>query len=117
MKKRPLVGRLFLGVNPLVKDMGNATWSLRFTIERLHADPGAAAAWMATEAAELGGVVGNFDLQITVPAVTGSSTVILAGNCALDEYTPAPASDKSSVITYVWTPMTYAVEEQAPDTD
>lgn len=103
-KKRPLVVTMFLAESPSVSDMGNAEWSLRFAVDRVHADADAAATFISAHAAALGGVVDTFDLKITIGAV-----VFLASKCALGEFTPSPQSDKSTVIVYGWTPTTYAV--------
>lgn len=75
-------------------DMGNQKWALGFGVARVHADEGAAVAFIATHAAAIG-AIGNVDLKITTYV-----GVVYLVNAALVEFTPDPASDKSSFIHY-----------------
>ena len=79
-----------------------ARWA--FGIERDHGDVASAAAFLATHAAVFAGVIGLFDLMITV-----GGTVIIAAQCALKNFKPRPPSDQSSFIQYVWVPTTYTI--------
>jgi hypothetical protein len=102
MRKTPQVEPLFQGPQPFVGDLGNATWTVKFSIDRVHASAAAALAFLDAEAAIFGAVVGAFDLRITV-----GTTVRTVGNCVLTEFTPSPHSDQSTLISYAFTGASY----------
>lgn len=84
-----------------VADRGNVLWTLKFTVDRVHASPDAALSFVATHAA-LFGAIGTLDLQITVGA-----TVLHSLACAITELTPQPRSDQTTVFSYGFTGASY----------
>lgn len=98
VQKQPQVVPLAGSTTPFVQDRGNAVWQLSFVVDRQHASPDAAALFLATEAAIFGGVVGNFDLKVTIGA-----QVMYLVRAGLNQIQPLPLSDKSSVIQYGFT--------------
>lgn len=79
---------------PIALDLGNATWKLSFTVERQHASPDAALAFIQAEPLKF---TGNQDLRVTV----GAQVTYLA-NCVRTELTPDPHSDQSTRIRYTF---------------
>jgi len=88
-----------------VFDAGNSLWSMRFGVERVHADPAAAALFIGTHAAVFGNAVvrAQVDLQITIGA-----TVLHMLACALTDLTPNPHSDQSTFFNYAFQGPSYA---------
>lgn len=101
LTKQPMVSPLFQSVAPLVADLGNGTWALAFAVDRVHASPDAAALFLVTHPAVFN-VVSNFDLKITVGA-----QVVYFPACVMNEFTPEPHSDQSTVCKYGWTGGSY----------
>ena len=105
MSKQPQEEPGFGAPGVAVFDTGNQKWSLNFTVARAHDDEGAAVAFIATHAAAIG-AIGNLDLKITT--YTG---VVYMPNCALVEFSPEPASDKSTTIRYGFTGGVYTATD------
>jgi hypothetical protein len=84
-----------------VFDNANQKWKLSFTVERVHASPDAAAAFLVAAPLALA-AIGNLDLQITVGA-----TVVYFPACAVTEFTPEPHSDQSTKIRYAFAGGSY----------
>jgi len=98
-KKAPYVAKGYGAAVPVTLDMGNADWAMGFLVERQHATPDAALAFIQAEPLTY---AGQNDLKVTV----GAQVTYLA-NCVLTECTPAPASDQSSRIKYMFSGGTY----------
>lgn len=88
-----------------VSGVGNALWQFSFTVERLHASPEDAAAFL-TEHALLFQVPArqNFDLKVTV----NDGAVVYCANCALARFAPDPHSDMSTRCSYSFTGGSYS---------
>lgn len=95
----PFVAKAYGATVPVALDLGNANWAVAFTVERQHATPDAALAFIQAEPLNY---AGNQDLKITV----GAQVTYLA-NCVRTEITPDPASDMSSKIKYKFSNGTY----------
>jgi hypothetical protein len=78
-------------------DNGNKKWTVAFSVDRVHADEGAALIFISDHAAAIGDL-GNIDLKITT---FGNSTWLV--NCTVTSFVPNPASDKSTFIRYAFT--------------
>ena len=90
-----------------VFDRGNRQWDLSFTVERVHADEGAAALFLATHPLDFT-TLGNLDLKLTT-----TERVTYLAACAVTEYTPDPHSDQSTRIRYGFTSGNYTNTEPA----
>lgn len=97
LTKSPQTATGYGATIPVTLDLGNARWSLGFTVDRVHASPDAALLFTNTHMLALGEAA-NFDLQITV----GSQVLYLAA-CCLTKLTPAPHSDQSTQFKYTFT--------------
>lgn len=102
LSKTPQEDPLAFAAAPFLKDRGNATFSLRFKVERQHASAAAALTFQATHPALFNAKV-NFDLMITV----GAATVYLA-NCVCVRVEPEPHSDQSTRFSYEFVGGTYS---------
>jgi len=88
----PYVAKGYGANVPTALDMGNVVWKLGFLVERDHATPDDASAFIQAEPLNY---AGNQDLKITV----GAQVTYLA-NCVRTEIAPNPQSDKSTRIKY-----------------
>jgi hypothetical protein len=88
-----------------VYDNGNGKWTLSFLVERFHATPDAALAFIAATPGFIG--IGNLDLKITVGA-----QVNFLVNCAVTEFTPEPHSDVNTRIRHGFTGGIYTSTNQ-----
>lgn len=105
MKKSPMSVPGYGAAGVAAVDMGNQQWSLAFNVEREHADEGASAEYLADHAAVIG-ALGNIDLKITL-----TDGVTYMPDCAITDFTPAPANDKSSMIHYAFVGPSYTTTE------
>lgn len=82
-------------------DNGNDQWVVSFSVERVHATPDAALAFLASHPATFS-ALGNLDLKITV-----GTQVLYLPACALTEFTPDAHSDQSTKIRYAFVGGSY----------
>lgn len=101
--KNPMEVPGYQSASVLVLDLGNVKWKLGFIIERVHATPDAALAFIVQQQAAVAGI-GAVDLAITVGAQTDYFPA-----CVVTEFTPEPHSDQSSKIKYGFAGANYSL--------